>query len=301
MSSSKPSVLITGPNGAVGSHIVKAILKKRDSLGEIGFLAREDSPRYDLLKSQGFQLELKSSGASAIKGKYDIYVICLATEATAEELGLIQFAIDAGIKTIYPSEYGFDLEQLRDAGGVFAPKIEVEDFLKKKNEEGVLDYVTVVANSFFDWGIEADGFWGFDLKNREAIIFDGGDYEVSWTFLPDLGELVVESFFDKSIRNTSVNVASFVATQEEILKEFEKQTNSKWKRIDTSLSAFAAEAKKYDKPEDFFKKIKHFLNSFAYNKELAVKFNAREPLRYDNEVKIHSLEEVITAVLKKSS
>ena len=301
MSSHKPSVLITGPNGTVGSNIVNAILKKKDSLGDIGFLAREDSPRYDQLKSQGFQIELKSSGASAIKGKYDIYVICIAPTATTEEIGLIDYAIEAGIKTIYPSEFGLDTQQLKDFGGPFIPKIEVADYLQKKHEEGVLDYVTVLANSFFDWGIAADGFWGFDLKNREAIIFDGGDYEVSWTFLPDLGELVVESFFDKSIRNTSVNVASFVATQEEILKEFEKQTNSKWKRIDTSLSAFAAEAKKYDKPEDFFKKTKHFLNSFAYNKELAVKFNARAPLRYDNEVKIHSLPEVITAIIKKFS
>ncbi|CAH2355846.1 hypothetical protein CLIB1423_36S00188 [[Candida] railenensis] len=296
MSSYKPSVLITGPNGTVGSNIVKAILKKKDNLGNIGFLAREESPRYDSLKSQGFQLELKSSGASAIKGKYDIYVICLAATATAEELELVKFAVEAGIKTIYPSEYGFDTDLLRDVGGPFAPKIEVLDYLKKKNEEGVLDYVKVLANSFFDWGIEAGGFWGFDLKNKEAIIFDGGDYKVSWTYLPDLGELVVESFFDKSIRNTSINVTSFVATQEEILKEFEKQTNSEWKRIDTSLSVFANE-----KTDDHADKIKRFLNSFAYSKELAVKFNARDQLRYDNEVKVHSLAEVISALVKKSS
>ncbi|CAH2355848.1 hypothetical protein CLIB1423_36S00210 [[Candida] railenensis] len=295
MSSYKPSVLITGPNGTVGSQIVKAILKKKDNLGNIGFLAREESPRYDSLKSQGFQLEFKSSGASAIKGKYDIYVICLAATATSEEIGLIEFAIEAGIKTIYPSEFGFDTEQFRSLPP-FAPKIAVGDYLKKKNEEGVLDYVTVLANSFFDKGIEDGGSWCFDLKNREAIIFDGGDYKVSWTYLPDLGELVVESFFDKSIRNTSINVTSFVATQEEILKEFEKQTNSEWKRIDTSLSAFASE-----KTDDFAKKIKHFLNSCAYNKESAAKFNARAPLRYDNEVKIHSLAEVITALVKKSS
>ena len=300
MPSNKPSVLITGPTGTVGPHIVNSILGKKGDLGNIGFLAREDSPRYDLLKSQGFQLELKSAGASAIKGKYDIYVICLADAATIEEIGLIEFAIEAGIKTIYPSEYGFDTEQFRDVPP-FAPKIAVADYLKKKHEEGALDYVTVLANPFFDWGIEADGFWGFDLKNKEAIIFDGGDYKVSWTYLPDLGELVVESFFDNSIRNTSINVTSFVATQEEILREFEKQTSSEWKRIDTNLSAFGEEAQKYHDNGDTAKEIKHFLNPCVYNKELAVKFNAREPLRYGNKVKIHSLAEVVTAVVKKSS
>lgn len=289
MSSYKPSVLITGPNGEVGSHVVNALLNNKAKLGNIGFLARDDSTRYDQLKSKGLQLELKSAGVSAIKGKYDIVIITISGAATADELDVVKFAIEAGIKTIYPSEFGFDLDQLRDQGGDLTLKLQVRDYLEQKNKEGTLDYVYILANSFFDWGVRQGGFWGFDLKNKEAIIFDGGDRKISWTYLPDLGELIVESFFHKSARNTAVNATSFVATQQEILDEFEKQTNTKWKRIDTTIAAFAEDTEALG--------IKRYLNSIAYSKDLAPKFNARKPFRNETEYKVHSLSEVISAII----
>lgn len=47
MSTSKPSVLIAGPNGTVGSSVVNAILKRKDKFHNLGFLVNEDAPRYD--------------------------------------------------------------------------------------------------------------------------------------------------------------------------------------------------------------------------------------------------------------
>jgi hypothetical protein len=70
---------------------------------------------------------------------------------------------------------------------------------------------------------------GYSVPNKTATIFDSGDEPWSGTNLSTIGQAIasVLSSPDK-FANKYIDIASFVTTQNELLKIFEEETGEKW-------------------------------------------------------------------------
>ncbi|CAK7910255.1 hypothetical protein CAAN1_21S02718 [[Candida] anglica] len=290
----KPSILIAGPNGSVGKHVVNAIIQNRDSFSQLAIITKEDGPKYDHLRNKGFEIVLNEEGVK-LEG-FDIFFIALSFEAVQLEMELIELAIKSGIKTIYPSEFGLDIDSI-ELTPLNEPRKNIRQFLRQKHSEGVVDYVFVVANAFLDWGLDF-GFWGYDLTKHEATIYNGGNYDISWTFIEDLGQSIVRSFLDDSTRNTVLNLSTISASQNDILREFEVQIGSTWKRVDVSSDSLSGSEELLEKG-DFFGALQLVLHALSFNRTINDKFNGLPVKRYPN-LKLHTLQEVITSVLSST-
>ncbi len=81
---------------------------------------------------------------------------------------------------------------------------------------------------------------GFSVPNKSATIYDSGNEPFTGTNLPTIG-LAIASILknQNSTANKYIDIASFVTTQNDILKIFEEETATKWtvekKKTDDSL------------------------------------------------------------------
>lgn len=96
------------------------------------------------------------------------------------------------------------------------------------------------------------GFLGYDLTNRTATIWDGGDKRFTLINERELGQSVVSVLkHPQETANKYLYVASVEVTQNEILQTLEEQTASKWKVADTTSDAQKSEAFKRLSDGDF--------------------------------------------------
>jgi hypothetical protein len=73
------------------------------------------------------------------------------------------------------------------------------------------------------------GLLGFDINKRTALIMDGGDRAFSTTNLSQIGNAVVAVLSrPDQTRNQMLYIHSFTATQNEVLTELQKATDSQW-------------------------------------------------------------------------
>ncbi len=76
----------------------------------------------------------------------------------------------------------------------------------------------------------------FDVGAREAVLLDDGKGQISLTTMADVGRLLVGVLKHPGCCDgKAVKVNSFTTTPEDILAEFERQTETKWHVSYTSL------------------------------------------------------------------
>lgn len=84
-----------------------------------------------------------------------------------------------------------------------------------------------ITGPFFDWGLTT-GFLGFNIKEKRAEIWDGGNVKFSSTNLSTIGKAIVSILSTterlSATENKYVFIASHTVTQNEVLAAFEKAT-----------------------------------------------------------------------------
>jgi hypothetical protein len=86
------------------------------------------------------------------------------------------------------------------------------------------------------------GVTGFDLKTKTATIFDGGDVRIPTSSLETVGRAIVGALTHPAeTKNRYVYTASFVTTQNEMLKAVEEVTGEKFTRKSLDSAQLHAE------------------------------------------------------------
>ncbi|KIM21338.1 hypothetical protein M408DRAFT_333535 [Serendipita vermifera MAFF 305830] len=142
---------------------------------------------------------------------------------------IIDAAIEAGVKRIIPSEFGNDLQgPAGRAEVVFTPKHQVNDYLVEKSTTGQIEFTVVATGPFFDWGITHQ-FLGFDIPNKKATIYSGGNARINTTNLDTIGAAVAAILANPSqYKNKFIRISDFHVSQNEILSILEAETGSKF-------------------------------------------------------------------------
>jgi len=137
---------------------------------------------------------------------------------------LTDAAIDAGVKRVILSEFGNDLYNAPGKNqAIFQAKHDAFAYVEGKAKEGKITWTTISNGGFFDWGL-VHGFLGFDLKNKKATLFDGGNNLFHTTTLASIGQSVVGALSHSSAtENKPLRVHDFFTTQKDILSILEAE------------------------------------------------------------------------------
>ncbi|KAJ3567832.1 hypothetical protein NPX13_g6634 [Xylaria arbuscula] len=253
MSSLPYNILIFGGTGAIGKHITSAIVSAKASPGHTISLFTSESTvsnpdKQALLsawKSEGLRIITGDiSNADDVTRAYegiDVVVSALGRNSLLPQTELIRLAEQsASIRWFFPSEYGTDIEY--DATSKderpHQNKLTVRAFIR--NEITKVQCTYLVTGPYIDMylsllpGVEAIG--GYDVGTKKAVVVGSGDDAVGFTSMPDVGKLLVAALrHPEQAKGKALKVQSFVATPNEITREFEKQTGAQWSVSQTPI------------------------------------------------------------------
>ncbi|KAK3623212.1 hypothetical protein LTR22_024479 [Elasticomyces elasticus] len=222
-------VIVAGASGNLGPAILKAL--KDDARFSVSVLTRESS-------TSSFPRDVTVHSIPDSYPEEEIFkafqhqdaVVSLIGMAHAlQQLQLIEAAAKAGVKHFIPAEYGANKEVASKQAGPPNPdnKAKIIQLLKTKERSGMA-WTAIATGPFFDWGLQV-GLLGFNLKAYEARPFEDGDVQWTGTTLPTVGLAVARVLERPSIgANQFIYVYSVRTSQNEILRELEKQTRRPW-------------------------------------------------------------------------
>jgi uncharacterized protein YbjT (DUF2867 family) len=222
------NVLLVGAAGDVGKYVLPALLA--DSIFNVSILSRANSnskfsSNIKVIKVDYLDLDVLTK---ALIGQ-DIVISTTGGESLGNDFGhtLAEAAINAGVKWFIPSEFGADYEDPFAATiPPIASKVDLVNLLKKNQSR--IAYTFISTGVLLDWGFD-NGFLGFDIPNRTAILYDEGKNRTSGTTLPNVAKAVVAILRHPELTlNKRIFIADTSFSQQEALALFEKYTGTKW-------------------------------------------------------------------------
>lgn len=184
----------------------------------------------------------------------DAIVSTITTTAIGEQLKIVDAASQAGVKRFITSDFGSDVSDpaVLKAVPILGGKKEVVDHLKTKEKDG-LTWSAIVNGAFTSFvsfcsvlpllqdpsilspissrslqGLET-GFLGFDLENKAATLYDGGDRPFTQTTYEKVAQSVVAVLSKPSeTANRYLYISSFNVSQKTVLSAIEQATGEKF-------------------------------------------------------------------------
>ena len=221
------NIILLGATGNVGKYVLPALLE--DSSFNVTVLSRNNSNATFPSNAKVIKVDYSDTAAlTKALTNQDVVVSTIGGEGLASNFGeiLVQAAIDAKVKWIIPSEFGIDIEDPSANIPLLGTKLGVVNLLKKNQSR--IAYTLITTGGFLDWGFD-NGFLGFDIKNRTAVIYDDGKNFASGTTLPTIGKSVAAVIRNPQLtQNKRIYIADATLTQQQALALFEKYTQTKW-------------------------------------------------------------------------
>ncbi|KAF4467250.1 DNA binding [Fusarium albosuccineum] len=208
------NVALVGASGNLGVVIQDHFLAQPNSRLQVSVLTRKESDAEIPAGLNVIQTDYSpTSLQQGLRGQ-DVVIMLLPPESTVDHETVIDAAVKAGVKHFFPSEYG------------------VRTYHPDFANNDVMSWTGLMCNPWVDFCV-VDGLLGFDINNREARIYNGGNVPFS-TGLRDLAAqalyaLVTNPERLEEAKNKYIHVASYTTTQNEVLSVVEKLTGQKWK------------------------------------------------------------------------
>lgn len=232
-------VLIIGPTGTIGKHMVSASVKQGNpTFALVRTMTPSDPAKAEFLKS------LQDSGVTLLVGDifdHDSLVAALKqVEAViapvsggqiTDQLKIIDAAKEAGtIKRFYPSEFGNQIDRIvldvPITKAIFEPKLVVRRAL----EESGIPYTYVASNCFFTYFLNSLGqdnisSWPEPPRDGKLIIYGDGNTKAIFNDEVDIAKFTLKSVDDPRAANKNliIRLKENVLTQNEIIALWENK------------------------------------------------------------------------------
>ncbi|PYH88855.1 NAD(P)-binding protein [Aspergillus ellipticus CBS 707.79] len=236
-------IAIVGASGSIGSAILRALIAQRFDVTAI---------------SRTYSTAQFPEGVKVVRGDYDdtdflrdslaaidALVLCVGTLIPSTQIPFIDAAIQAGVKWIFPSEFGTDSGNPEYSAHVpiIPPKIAIQEYLKEKvvGTGGAFAWSAIVNGLILDWSIPR-GVLGVNIAEKKATLLDGGEVKVNITTLALIGNAVAKLLAlpeeqRKGFANRLVYISSFRVSQVDLLKSVQAvtgTTDSNWEIVHES-------------------------------------------------------------------
>ncbi|KAJ3085240.1 hypothetical protein HK102_000190 [Quaeritorhiza haematococci] len=219
------TVAVFGAFGTVGPHIVRALLDS-NQFATVKLISRKGGKRIDSLADEftkkGAQfVELNNAEdhnelVQAFKGIQVVIMAIGGFNMLEVQTRYINAAKEAGVKRIYPTEFG--IESAKHTGHpVMKMKADTFEVLKKSGLEYTI-VSTGLFTEFFPWLIS------LDKSAKTALIQGTGDESISTTPLAVIGQVVAQSINKPESKNStvftpvgSITIKEAIALAEEVV------------------------------------------------------------------------------------
>jgi hypothetical protein len=235
-------VVVLGAGGSLGPAVLDAL----ESHFDVTILTRKSStstfpPKF---KTSSIEDDYPTPKLLDAFRDQDAVVSLISPWAAKVQEHIIDAAVEAGVKRFIPAEFGYDT--LNPNAIALLPglqvRVDVINHLKSQETKG-LTWTAIATGGFFDWGL-GNGFTGFDLANRKAMIYDDGDQPFSTSTVPSIGIAVARVLLHlEATQNHFVFISSFTTTQNEILAKLEKHSAAPWEITKVNSKAKIEEAR----------------------------------------------------------
>ncbi|OAA65836.1 NmrA-like protein [Niveomyces insectorum RCEF 264] len=247
-------LLIVGATGAIGRYITEAILAAKPPFTHVAIFT---SPNTVTNKADLLQTWKARGLASVVVGsvqneddvqraytteKPDTVISCLGRDALQVQESLLRLADAPGspVKWVFPSEYGTDVEH-NPSSATEKPhqhKLALRKYIREQIKNVQVTYL--VTGPYFDMWVnytpDTEPTGGFDPAAKRAVVVGDGEGRVGFCTMPDVGKFLVASLrHPEASFGKALKVQSFVVTPNQVLAEYERQTNAKWTVTSTPL------------------------------------------------------------------
>ncbi|KAM0542851.1 hypothetical protein ACHAPJ_012574 [Fusarium lateritium] len=240
--SSYKNIAIVGASGNTGKIIVDGLLSAAKF--NITVLARKESTTTFAKEVNVRKTDFSESDLiDALRGQ-DAVISTLGVEGFGEQQKVVDAAVQAGVRRFLPSEFSSSSEDpaVLQLMPLFEQKKNLVEYLKSKENDG-LTWTGLATGLLFDWGL-ANGFLGYDLEKRTAMIWDDGNKKFTLINQKQLARAVVSILeHPQETANCYLCVYSVETTQNEILAALEEATGTKWTVNSTSTDEQITEAR----------------------------------------------------------
>lgn len=248
-------ITLVGANGKLGPSILHALLSA--STFTITVLSRTSSqstypPSVHHLHTSDHPTT--SELTDLLRGQ-DAVIIVFAGSNSHLQIQYADAAAEAGVKRFIPADFGScDSSSPRalELIPLYRAKQKVRQYLQLLASAGRLSWTSLVCGHFLDYGLRS-GLLQFDLENRKALIYDGGNVKFSATTLPTIGLAVVRVLQEEEeSRNRMLYIQSVCVSQNEVLASLGLLSGEKWQAKHVSSDAYIKEtqAKLEHDPDD---------------------------------------------------
>ncbi|KAK3641320.1 hypothetical protein LTR56_011348 [Elasticomyces elasticus] len=223
------NVVVLGSTGHVGIPTVIA-LSNHPARFTVTAVTRDKSQASFPPNVRVVESDLSRRSLLSLFQDQDAVVSCLATSMVDQQKDIVDIAVECGIARLIPSEYGLDSTHPNAAKFVPITKTKIENLDYIRQFEHRLSWTTLVTGSFFDRQFGDPGWFGWNMAEHQATVFDGGDVEFETTNLSQIGAAIAAILSPEHLDDTAnqvVFVNSFTTTQNKVVAALEKITGRK--------------------------------------------------------------------------
>ncbi|KAK9368225.1 hypothetical protein V1509DRAFT_102670 [Lipomyces kononenkoae] len=254
------NVAIIGAGGNIGKIILDGLVES--SQFNIKVIARKESKATFPSGLTVIRIDFTAEGLEAAFKGQDAVVSVVGATGFGEQKKFVDAAIRAGVRRFIPSEFSVSSENeaVLQLLPLFGQKKELVEYLKTKKSSRFnfkrmrsesLTWTGIAASALFDWGL-ANGFLEFDIANRTATIWDGGNKSFTMLNEKQVGQVVVSVLkHPQETKNQYLYVASVETTQNKILAALEEVSGEKWTVNPTTTDSQVTEGVKKLTAGDF--------------------------------------------------
>ncbi|KAM0237445.1 hypothetical protein ACHAP5_008996 [Fusarium lateritium] len=176
-------------------------------------------------------------------------VICVVGPAGVKyQVTMIDAAKAAGVKRFIVDDFGWgpDFSSYPEFEPVRAQRtLGVDRAKEHTNADPTFTWTGIASGNPIDWAMKRFALMGFDIKNRSAIIYDGGKEHFTGTTLQGIGQSVVGVLqHPEETANRHVKVFSIKTCQNDLLEAFQKGTGSQWEVKESTTKELIDEGRK---------------------------------------------------------
>lgn len=165
---------------------------------------------------------------AALRGK-DVTICAIAIESAPIQTVIIDAAIHAGVKRFIPSDFGsVSTDPRLSSVGVYVPVIGVQNYIKEKAAQGLIEYTIISPGAFTEMLLSAPLM--VDQVGKTAEFWEDGQNHISSTTMAGVGKAIVGALkAPNESKNRNLLVHEFVLTQAQVLDLHKKhEPSTEW-------------------------------------------------------------------------
>ncbi|KAL6715008.1 hypothetical protein ACLMJK_007269 [Lecanora helva] len=219
------NIAVVGATGNLGPHIISALLSHHFAVTVLTRPTSTSTPNFPpAVRVFRGNYDDPVFLASAFKG-IDVVILTVGVEFIPRQGILVEAGAKAGVRRVVPSEFGSDITNPIAVNAVpfYKKKADVAEQIKRLAAVyPTLTWTTFICGPFYDWCLKL-GFYGFDLQNKRATLYDRGLARFDTTTLSTVGAAVVSVLSTpEKYANEYVFINSLTTSQAEMLAALKK-------------------------------------------------------------------------------